>query len=112
MGCIWDGLKIFWDVWGVWSQLKEGIVDTEAILKIVALLIPMIAPLITAGLKKIVPKLPKLAIVILQPLLGILISLITPVDPETGAVLGMAGIGVREVVDQAKKTITRNFPTQ
>ena len=107
-------LKILWSLWGFWSQLKEGNMDTETIAKLIVILIPFLAPLITAGLKKIIPTLPKLVVVILQPILGILISLIVPVDPvtglpltdmSTGATLGMAGIGVREVVDQAKKTI-------
>lgn len=112
-------LKILWDIWNIWSQLKEGTMDSEAIAKLIVVLIPFLAPLITAGLKKIIPQLPKLVIVILQPILGILISLVVPVDPvtglpftdaTTGATLGMAGIGVREAVDQARKAIVGRSP--
>jgi len=107
-------LKILWDIWSIWNQLKEGTMDSEAISKLIVVLIPFLAPFITAGLKKIIPRLPKLAIVILQPILGILISLIVPVDPvtglplagmATGALLGASGIFVREGLDQSVKVV-------
>jgi len=79
--------------------------NAELIQQLLVILIPILAPLITAGLKKILPSLPKLAIVIIQPLLGILISVFTPTDPVTGAVLGASGIAVREGVDQAVKAL-------
>lgn len=70
-------------------------------------LIPLIVPLLIAGLKAALPRIPKLYLPILAPILGLLLSLL---DMGThtgsllaGAVLGSAGVGLREIIDQVNK---------
>lgn len=76
----------------------------------IPLLIPALTPLITAAIKKVLPTIPKLAVVILQPVLGTILAALGGVDPTLGAGLGVAGIGVRETVDQGKKAVKRVMP--
>jgi len=102
-------LKLAWELWGYWRQIKEGTMNTETMMQLVTLLIPILAPLITAGVKKLLPRIPKLVVVILQPILGAIIGAFTGIDVITGAEVGMilggSGIAVRETVDQSKKLI-------
>ncbi|MHA2313211.1 MAG: hypothetical protein ACXADF_17125 [Candidatus Thorarchaeota archaeon] len=104
---MFDDLKMAWDLWAIWRQIKGGNMDEAQIVQLVVLLIPVITPLITVGIKKILPKIPKLVVIILQPLLGAILGALGGVDPAFGAGLGVAGIGVREGVDQTKKTVAR-----
>ena len=97
-------LHVFWLAWQVWSDLKGGKVDAETISKLAALLIPVLVPFLIAGIKALIPKLPTWILPILAPILGALSAAVSGVaDPGTGAVLGLAGIGVREVADQTRK---------
>src|SRR5881398_3050631 len=97
-------LHVFWLAWQVWAGLKEGHVDSETIGKLAALLIPVLVPFLIAGIKALIPKLPTWILPILAPILGALSAAVSGVaDPGTGAVLGLAGIGVREVADQTRK---------
>lgn len=72
-------------------------------------LVTVIVPLVIYFAKVIVPKIPKWLIPILAPILGGVAEAVlayasggTP-NPALGAVLGAAGTGLREVVDQIKK---------
>lgn len=73
-------------------------------------LTPVIIPLLIAGMKKLKPNIPTWFIPILAPLLGTLTGYIATIAlHNTGnlwlsAALGLAGVGVREVVDQLKPT--------
>lgn len=76
--------------------------------------IAVLVPLAIAGLKKIIPSIPKFAVPIIATLIGPLfdlgISYIVGV-PSTGilgAVAGLAGVGLREIKDQAQKALTDN----
>ncbi len=67
-------------------------------------------PLVIAGIKKAISTLPKWALPALAPLIAILgdfvVGLVTGVSiasPFVAALLGLAGTGLREVVDQLKK---------
>jgi len=102
-------LKLAWELWGYWRQIKGGTMNTETMMQLATLLIPIIAPVITAGIKKVLPKIPKIVVVILQPILGAIIGAFTgpevSVGLAAGTVLGGAGIAVRETIDQGKKAI-------
>jgi len=101
---VFGDLHVFWLAWQVWSDLKGGTVNADTIGKLAALLIPIFIPVLIAGLKQILPKLPSWILPILAPILGALSATVSGVtDPGTGAVLGLAGVGLREAVDQTKK---------
>jgi len=71
-------------------------------------LIPILTPIIIAGVKLLAPKIPSALIPILAPILGAALDIIGSLS--TGAAtniwlaagLGLAGVGVREIVDQLK----------
>jgi hypothetical protein len=73
------------------------------------LLIPVLVPVIIAGVKWALPKIPPIALPILAPVLGAGLDIVlhyagvTSSNGVLGAVLGAAGVGLREVVDQVKK---------
>lgn len=79
---------------------------------VVALLTPVVVPLIIAGMKLLMPKIPSWILPLIAPVLGVLINIIDQaVTSHAGniwlaAALGLAGVGVREVVDQTKQTVT------
>lgn len=70
------------------------------------LLIPVLVPLIVALGKFIVPKVPTWMLPIIAPALGALLDFLTSLatgstaNPMIGALLGSAGVGVRELIDQ------------
>jgi len=72
-------------------------------------LIPLLTPLIIAGVKILIPKIPANIIPILAPILGLILAIInnlaTPetINPWLGATAGLAGVGIREILDQFKK---------
>ena len=74
-------------------------------------LIPLVVPILLWGLKGVVPLIPKFLLPILAPLLGAALEWIgyyagvTSGNPVLGAVLGAAGVGLREVIDQIKRTL-------
>jgi hypothetical protein len=76
-----------------------------------ALLIAVVVPLIIAGLKRIFPKIPGSLLPILAPVLGgLLEALLTSLGADagglaTGVVAGSAGTGLREIVDQHRKSL-------
>lgn len=86
--------------------------DIAALVNQVGLpLIALVVPVIVAAFKKMLPKVPSWALPLLAPILGaagdaILAVLAgVPMTGWQGALAGLAGVGVREVVDQTKKAI-------
>lgn len=72
-------------------------------------LIPVLVPMVIAGVKKVQPSIPKVLIPLLAPVLGVVASLATDhLSYAQGAFLGALGIAVREVVDQVKKFLNEN----
>lgn len=77
-------------------------------------LIPLLAPALIALVKVFVPRIPKALLPWLAPLLGAAVDWVGQLaglsagNPVMGALLGAAGVAVREAVDQAKKTITNS----
>lgn len=73
------------------------------------LIVPVIVPLVIAVLKFVVARLPSWLLPILAPILGgladagIAWASGSTANPMLGAVLGSAGVGLREIVDQLKK---------
>lgn len=73
---------------------------------IVLWLTPIITPLIIAGWKKLQPGVPSWALPLIAPVLGVAIDFVnhlvsgSALNLATAAVLGLAGVGLREVKDQ------------
>ena len=73
---------------------------------------PVIAvatPAVVAGVRRLLPRLPKWTLPILAAVAGVAGQLVAAIatgaeiSPISGALLGLAGVGLREVVDQALK---------
>lgn len=85
--------------------------DVNAIL---ALAVPVLSPLLTAGVKWAAPRIPSFLLPMICTGLGTLSVYIAQwsAGEQTNAAvaigLGLAGIGVREVIDQLKKPIEPN----
>jgi hypothetical protein len=83
----------------------------------VQFLIPVVVPLLIAGLKKLWPSVPSALLPWLCPLLGVAADQIAKLAGSGGApaevavALGALGLYLREVVDQAKKAIGPNNPS-
>lgn len=81
---------------------------TEAPNSLLLALIPVIVPLLVALGKWGLPKVPLWILPILAPALGALVDYLSTLatgaaaNPILGAALGSAGVGVREIFDQAK----------
>jgi hypothetical protein len=71
--------------------------------------IPVAVPLLIVGLKFLIPMVPGWLLPIIAPVLGGLADAVIAfvsggtANPVLGAILGSAGVGLREVVDQLKK---------
>lgn len=78
--------------------------------QIVTFATPIIVPLIIAGMKWLKPNIPTWLLPVLCGPLGMLLDYINHLVTNSGlnliqaALLGVAGIGVREIVDQLKPT--------
>lgn len=76
----------------------------------------VLVPLILAGVKKVLPSLPSAVIPWIAPFLGILIEFgehfVTqhPTNVLAGALLGIAGIGVRELKDKVLPAQNGGWP--
>lgn len=87
------------------STTPPGSVD------LVSALIPVIVPLVIAGIKLGLPRLPVWTLPFIAPLLGALVGLVATLttthsqNPWISAVLGLAGVGLREAVDQVKQQV-------
>lgn len=79
-------------------------------------LIPLVVPLVVATAKTLIGKLPTWSLPILATGLGALLNWVLGLahQPNTtllnGALLGAAGVGVRELYDQIKGTVTTQAP--
>lgn len=75
---------------------------------IVSIGTPILVPLIIALFKKVSPKIPTWALPALAPILGALVGVISNYalaangNLVVAAALGLAGVGVREIIDQLK----------
>lgn len=74
---------------------------------LVVAVIPVLTPLILGVMRTVFGQIPSKIIPILAPIVGVLVAGISEGfgldSATTGAVLGSAGVGVREIVDQARK---------
>ena len=74
-------------------------------------LIPLAVPVVIALLKNVMPKIPGVWLPILAPLLGAGADIVmhfagvSTLGPLWGAVLGSAGVGLRELQDQLKQAV-------
>lgn len=74
-------------------------------------LLPVLVPVVIAALKLLLPRLPTWLLPILAPLLGAAADLamhyagLPSVGAPWGAILGSAGVGLREIQDQVRKAM-------
>ena len=86
---------------------------TSGASRFVLMLIPVLVPMILGLAKAEVPKLPSWILPILAPALGALIDWLTSLatgttpNPIASAVLGAAGVGLREVYDQVRQRVDK-----
>lgn len=73
------------------------------------LLIPVAVPMVISLAKLLIPRLPRASLPVIAIVLGaaaeFAVSGIIGTNTAWGAALGAAGVGLREVVDQIKKTV-------
>lgn len=86
--------------------------DIAALVNDVGLpLIAVLVPIVVAAVKKMLPKVPSWALPLLAPIIGAagdaILAVLAgiPMTGWQGALAGLAGVGVREIVDQTKKAI-------
>lgn len=85
--------------------------NAQMIAMIITTMTPLIVPVLVAALKKAIQNMPKQFIPILAILIGAAIDIINNFLTGgggglfQGAILGAAGIGVREVLDQFRKSL-------
>jgi hypothetical protein len=78
------------------------------------LLIPLLTPILIAGAKLLAPKIPSTLLPIIAPILGAGLDILLHYagmgtgGPILGAILGSAGVGVREIVDQLRKRLPQD----
>ncbi len=74
------------------------------------LIIPVLVPVVIAAIKWLLPKVPAVALPIVAPVLGAGLEIVLHFagladgNSVTGLILGAAGVGLREVLDQVKKS--------
>lgn len=80
--------------------------DLSSILALIAdpKVIALFSPVLVSALKRAVSVLPKWSLPVLSIVVGAVASALAGGDVATGAAAGLAGIGIREAVDQAVKT--------
>jgi len=77
----------------------------------ITLLTPVIVPIIVWGAKKILSNIPSMLLPILATALGVAVTQVGVLITGghygliAGALLGLGGVGLREVLDQVKQTI-------
>lgn len=90
--------------------------SVERVISIWQFMIPILVPAIIALLKAMIPKLPSRLIPFLAPIIGALIDVLLNLGDlgggfgAIGALFGASGVGVREIVDQTKKTSVTPVP--
>lgn len=69
--------------------------------------VALASPIIVSGVKKVLATLPKPAIPVLSVLVGAVMTALGGGDAAVGAAAGLAGVGVREVADQAVRFVKK-----
>ena len=78
---------------------------------------PLLVPLVLAAVKKFAPSLPSWVIPLAAPVLGVLIDLVSSLATThssnllQGAVLGLLGVGLREMKEALKPAPNGGWPT-
>lgn len=91
--------------------------SASAFLNQLTLLIPVIVPMVIALLKTEIPKLPSWTLPILAPILGAISDYLMQKvgiqghGPIVGALMGSAGVGLRELKDQIQQKVSGVDPT-
>ena len=84
-------------------------VNINLVRQLIIVIIPVLTPLVISLLTKVISSLPPASLPILAPIIGVLLESIaqafgvSTIGATGGALLGLSGVGVREVVDQVKK---------
>lgn len=80
----------------------------EAVLSLLAdpRVLALLSPVLVGFVKKATDKLPRWSLPVLSTVLGAAMSALAGGDLATGAAAGLAGVGVREVLDQGKKAVS------
>lgn len=69
-------------------------------------LIPVLVPVLVGAAKPLLSKVPKVFTPLVAAALGVASTFLTGAPFGAGALAGLAGVGVREVVDQLRKAVT------
>jgi hypothetical protein len=83
--------------------------DAKTIHLLILLATPIISSLVVTGVKQLAPKIPPWLLPAVSALAGALTDVLNsyatsaPADPSHGFVLGLAGVGLRELIDQTKR---------
>lgn len=87
--------------------------DAQTVGNLITALTPVVVPLAVAAVKPLLAQLPKVAVPFVAIVLGAAIDLVNAFVTGNapglawGAALGAAGIGVREVLDQARNGLAK-----
>jgi hypothetical protein len=93
-------------------------VTRDQVANLITILTPVVVPLLVAGVKQLSDRVPKLALPVLAIILGAVADTVNyyatggGVGIGWGAILGAAGVGLREVVDQVKQTAPPKSPVE
>lgn len=84
--------------------------DTQELMQV---LIPVLVPALVQLAKTQISQLPKWALPYVAVACGVVLEMVRalvadlPTDPVVGGALGLAGVGVREIVDQTRKSASQ-----
>lgn len=96
------------------EEVLAGGLSAAPVSPVLGLVIAVVVPGVLAFLKKVAPKLPGFALPFLAPLIGVLTDLLVQygggdaIGAAWAALLGSAGVGLREAADQTKKKIANS----
>jgi len=76
--------------------------------QLLPLLVSLLSPLVTAGVKKLVPRIPKALVPLVSVSVGTAAGYVLDFGAANGAIAGAVGVAVREVLDQAQKALVPN----
>jgi MFS superfamily sulfate permease-like transporter len=89
----------------------DAVNTLETINNLILVVIPVITPLIISAFKRVIPRIPKLALpfiaIVIGALAGVLADLPAITGMVTGAFMGLSGVGVREIYDQTAKLVNK-----
>ena len=66
----------------------------------------LLSPVLVSLVKKVTDSLPKWSLPVISTVCGVVLSALAGGDLATGAAAGLAGVGVREILDQGKKAVS------